>query len=63
MAVSSSAASNMMARAAMIYQHEAQGADTAFTDAIDTHVQGRADKAQRRGRACRSRLANGPDGI
>jgi len=26
-------------RAAMIYQHEARGADQAITDAIDTHVQ------------------------
>jgi len=26
-------------RAAMIYQHEAQGADKAITNAIDTHVQ------------------------
>ena len=26
-------------RAAMIYQHEARGADQAMTDAIDTHVQ------------------------
>src|ERR1022692_5334295 len=26
-------------RAAMIYQHEARGADRAITDAIDTHVQ------------------------
>jgi hypothetical protein len=26
-------------RAAMIYQHEAQGADQAITDAIGTHVQ------------------------
>jgi hypothetical protein len=26
-------------RAAMIYQHEAQGADKAITTAIDTHVQ------------------------
>jgi hypothetical protein len=26
-------------RAAMIYQHEAQGADTTITNAIDTHVQ------------------------
>jgi hypothetical protein len=26
-------------RAAMIYQHEARGADKAITDAIDTHVQ------------------------
>jgi hypothetical protein len=25
--------------AAMIYQHEARGADRAITDAIDTHVQ------------------------
>jgi hypothetical protein len=32
-------------RAAMIYQHEARGADRAITDAIDTHVQAeRADK-------------------
>jgi integrase len=26
-------------RAAMIYQHEAQGADKTITNAIDTHVQ------------------------
>jgi hypothetical protein len=26
-------------RAAMIYQHQAQGADTTITNAIDTHVQ------------------------
>jgi len=26
-------------RAAMIYQHQAQGADTVITNAIDTHVQ------------------------
>jgi integrase len=26
-------------RAALIYQHQAQGADTAITNAIDTHVQ------------------------
>jgi hypothetical protein len=26
-------------RAAMIYQHEAHGADRAITNAIDTHVQ------------------------
>ena len=26
-------------RAAMIYQHEARGADKRITDAIDTHVQ------------------------
>jgi hypothetical protein len=30
-------------RAAMIYQHEAQGADKAITDAIDTHVLGEQD--------------------
>jgi integrase len=33
-------------RAAMIYQHEAQGADKAITNAIDTHVQ--AEQAKRR---------------
>jgi integrase len=32
-------------RAAMIYQHQAQGADTAITSAIDTHVQ--AEQAKR----------------
>jgi len=32
-------------RAAMIYQHEARGADKTSTDAIDTHVQ--AEQAQR----------------
>src|SRR5437763_1878993 len=32
-------------RAAMIYQHEARGADKAITDAIDTHVQ--AEQADR----------------
>jgi hypothetical protein len=26
-------------RAAMIYQHEARGADKAITDVIDTHVE------------------------
>jgi hypothetical protein len=26
-------------RAAMIYQHEARGADKAITDGIDTHVE------------------------
>jgi integrase len=31
-------------RAAMIYQHEAQGADKTITDAIDTHVQGEQHK-------------------
>ena len=32
-------------RAAMIYQHEAQGADKAIASAIDTHVQ--AEQARR----------------
>ena len=32
-------------RAAMIYQHEAQGADKTITNAIDTHVQ--AEQAKR----------------
>jgi hypothetical protein len=32
-------------RVAMIYQHEARGADTAITNAIDTHVQ--AEPARR----------------
>ena len=32
-------------RAAMIYQHEAQGADKTITTAIDTHVQ--AEQAKR----------------
>ena len=32
-------------RAAMIYQHEARGADTAITNAIDTHVP--AEQARR----------------
>ncbi len=32
-------------RAAMIYQHEAQGADKAITNAIDTHV--KAEQAKR----------------
>jgi integrase len=31
-------------RAAMIYQHEAQGADKTITDAIDTHVQDQQHK-------------------
>jgi integrase len=31
-------------RAAMIYQHEVQGADKTITDAIDTHVQGEQRK-------------------
>ena len=33
-------------RAAMIYQHQAQGADNAIKNAIDTHVQ--AEQARRR---------------
>jgi hypothetical protein len=32
-------------RVAMIYQHEARGADTAITNAVDTHVQ--AEQARR----------------
>jgi hypothetical protein len=50
----------------MIYQHEAQGADKAITNAIDTHVQ--AEQA-RRGNdeddptGVLPLLANGPDGI
>jgi hypothetical protein len=32
-------------RAAMIYQHQAQGADTAITNSIDTHLQ--AEQARR----------------
>jgi len=31
-------------RAAMIYQHEARGADMTITDAIDTHVQAEQTK-------------------
>ena len=31
-------------RAAMIYQHEARGADQTITDAIDTHVQAEQTK-------------------
>jgi integrase len=31
-------------RAAMIYQHEARGADKTITDAIDTHVQDETHK-------------------
>ena len=31
-------------RAAMIYQHQAQGADTTITNAIDTHVQAEQTK-------------------
>jgi hypothetical protein len=32
-------------RAAMIYQHEARGADKAITNAIDTHVEDEQRKA------------------
>ena len=39
-------------RAAMIYQHEAHGADKAITNAIDTHVQ--AEQARR---------GDGPTGV
>ena len=39
-------------RAAMIYQHEARGADTAITSAIDAHVE-----------AERGRLAGEDDGL
>ena len=35
-------------RAAMIYQHEARGADKTITNAIDTHVQAEQGKARRR---------------
>ena len=42
-------------RAAMIYQHEAQGADQAITDAIDTHVQ--------REQASRGDDGDGPAGV
>jgi integrase len=38
-------------RAAMIYQHEAQGADKTITDAIDTHVQGQKHKNDEDGSA------------
>jgi len=31
-------------RAALIYQHQAQGADTTITNAIDTHVQAEQTK-------------------
>jgi integrase len=42
-------------RAAMIYQHEAQGADKAITDAIDTHVQAEQTR--------RSDDEDGPPGV
>ena len=35
-------------RAALIYQHEAQGADKAITNAIDTHVQAEQNEACQR---------------
>ncbi len=35
-------------RAAMIYQHEARGADKAITDAIDTQVQAEQRQGRRR---------------
>ncbi len=31
-------------RAALIYQHEARGADQRITDAIDSHVQAQSDQ-------------------
>jgi hypothetical protein len=34
-------------RAALIYQHEARGADQAITGAIDSHVQAERDKNAR----------------
>jgi hypothetical protein len=44
-------------RAALIYQHEARGADRRITDAIDSHVQ--AERDDEDGAAARSsRLAN-----
>jgi integrase len=38
-------------RAAMIYQHEARGADKAITDAIDSHVEGEQGKSDQTGTA------------
>ena len=43
-------------RAAMIYQHEARGADQLITNAIDAHVQGEQTQGRRR----RGRLCRGP---
>jgi hypothetical protein len=43
-------------RAAMIYQHEARGADKAITEAIDKHVDDEHPPGQRRpGRGARAR--------
>jgi hypothetical protein len=48
-------------RAAMIYQHQAQGADTAITNAIDTTSRPSRRGAATTGRLARwSPLANGP---
>jgi hypothetical protein len=50
-------------RAAIIYQHEAQGADLAITSAIDAHIEtAKADQAQHGGRSPEAHLttANGP---
>jgi integrase len=38
-------------RAAMIYQHEARGADKAITDAIDSHVEDEQSKDDETGTA------------
>jgi hypothetical protein len=65
----SAVVSRVSERAAMIYQHEAQGADKTITNAIDTHVD--AEQARRGddedGPACvlvpaGQWPANGPDG-
>lgn len=46
-------------RAAMIYQHEARGADKAITDAIDTHVEDEKRKDDDEGGAAGSTGAAG----
>ncbi|HKB39416.1 MAG TPA: hypothetical protein VKD72_23465 [Gemmataceae bacterium] len=51
-------------RAAIIYQHEARGADAAITDAIDAHVEseqgkGRWRRWRFRGRRARGLMARG----
>jgi hypothetical protein len=50
-------------RAAIIYQHEAQGADLAITSAIDAHIEtAKADQAQHADGSPEAQLtmANGP---
>jgi hypothetical protein len=50
-------------RAAIIYQHEVQGADLAITSAIDAHIEtAKADQAQRGDGSPETQLmtANGP---